>query len=402
MSLVKYALALAMVSAGCGNNSGDTQTFMPTGYPLTSINSITYTTNITLGGSQKFDVVMDTGSTTLAIASASCSNCGVTPFYTPGASATDQHTTSSAEYGDQSMWQAENYSDTVAITGDQSLTMRFGAITSQTGFFHSQVPSQGILGFGGDGIASPGTDAYVEQRAKANVSENFAVQLCADDGTLWFGGADKTHEGSAEEYSPLVSITGSPSYYAVNIGDAGIGSASIGLSGDAVVDTGTSIMIMPSGEVSSLISAVSSSPNYSAVFGTQMLVDDEQNIDCLTSSMSPDQVDSMLPPFTLTLPDADSTTGGSFTLSLPATQSYLMVIDGGYCFGVASVDGLPTILGDAFLHGVISIFDVETSQMGFAPQMGCASASFVSSSASPPASAGGHVHEPWMIQGHQI
>ncbi len=392
MSFLKQACAAALLLAGCGGGGGgDDSSSM--GFPLVSIEGITYTTNITIGGSQKFDVVLDTGSTTLAVAGSSCTNCGVTPSYSPGSTGSDQHSTSTAEYGDQSMWQAENFSDTVAVTGDSSLTMRFASITSQTGFFRQGVPSEGILGLGGEAIASPGTDAYIAERTKSSLGDNFAVQLCVDDGTLWFGAPDKSSEASAEAYTPLVQITSEPSYYAVNVASAGIGSASIGISGEAVVDTGTSIMVLSSAAVNSLISAVTSSPSYSAAFGSQTLSGDASNIDCLTSSMTAEQVDAALPPFTITLPDTGT---GSFTLSLPATQSYFIPVEGQFCFGVASVDGLPTILGDAFLHGVVAIFDVDKSQIGFAAQTGCAASSAARASDHP----GGHL--PWMIRGHLL
>ncbi|HEX4449852.1 MAG TPA: pepsin-like aspartic protease [Kofleriaceae bacterium] len=392
MSFLNQACAIAVLLAGCGGGGGDDSS-SSVGFPLVSVEGITYTTNITIGGSQKFDVVLDTGSTTLAVAGSTCSNCGVTPAYSPGSSAADQHSTSSALYGDQSMWQAENFSDTVEITGDSSLTMRFASITSQTGFFRQGVPSEGILGMGGEAIASPGTDAYIAERTKSSLGDNFAVQLCVGDGTLWFGAPDKTREASAEAYTPLVQIASEPSYYAVNVASATIGSGSIGISGDAIVDTGTSIMVLSSAAVSSLISAVMGSPSYAAAFGSQTLSGDASSIDCLTSTMTAAQIDAALPPFTITLPDTGT---GSFTLSLPATQSYFIPVEGQFCFGVASVDGLPTILGDAFLHGVVAIFDIDKSQIGFAAQTGCAASSAVRASDHP----GGHL--PWMIRGHQL
>jgi hypothetical protein len=255
MSFPKHACAVALLLAGCGGGGGDDDDGSAAmSFPLVSVEGITYTTNITLGGSQKFDVVLDTGSTTLAVAGTNCSNCGVTPAYAPGSTGSDQHSTSSAEYGDQSMWQAENFSDTVAITGDSSLTMRFASITSQTGFFRQGVPSEGILGMGGDALASPGTDAYIAERTKSSFGDNFAVSLCVGDGTLWFGAPDKSREASAEAYTPLVQITSEPSYYAVDVSSAGIGSASLGISGDAVVDTGTSIMVLSTAQVNAMIS----------------------------------------------------------------------------------------------------------------------------------------------------
>ncbi len=384
MSFVKISLVLALVAAcGGGNSSSSTST----GYPLTSIESVSYTANITVGGKQTFDVIVDTGSTTLGLAGSTCSNCGVTPAYTPGSSAMDQHTTSSAEYGDMSMWMAENFSDTVAITGDTAVTMRFANITSQTGFFHQGFPNQGILGFAGQQIAAPGTDSYIAKRMMAGLGENFAFQLCPDDGTLWFGSADPSAEASPEQNTPMVPITNSQPYYELSINSANVGSASIGLSGDAVVDTGTSIMVMSSATVNAMISQITGASGYATIFGTQTLTGDATAIDCLNATATPDQVDAALPPFSITLPD---TSNGSFTLTVPATQSYFVPISGQYCFGVASVDGLPTILGDAFLRGFVTTFDVENSQFGLAPQQGCAAPSIARDRKG---------HLPWRIRG---
>src|SRR5579862_1690201 len=48
-----------------------------------------YTAEVTIGGKQVFNLVVDTGSTTLGVASNTCSNCtGIKPLYTPGVSAT--------------------------------------------------------------------------------------------------------------------------------------------------------------------------------------------------------------------------------------------------------------------------------------------------------------------------
>jgi hypothetical protein len=57
-----------------------------------------YTANVTLGaGAESFALVLDTGSTTLAVASSACTDCtGVSPLYTPGFSAVDENTPASS------------------------------------------------------------------------------------------------------------------------------------------------------------------------------------------------------------------------------------------------------------------------------------------------------------------
>jgi hypothetical protein len=388
MSILKFSVLAGLLLAACGGSDSGPPS---TAFALTSIEGISYTANVTVGGSQTFDVIVDTGSTTLAVAGASCSDCNVTPAYSPGSSAMDQHSTSTSTYGDMTSWNAENFSDSVAITGDTAVTMRFAEITSQNGFFRQGFPNQGILGMGGHLTAVSGTDSYDELRMKAGLSENFAVQLCANDGTLWFGGADPAHEASAEQVTPMIPISSQQPFYAVNINSGSAGSTSIGLSGEAVVDTGTSIMVMSPDATNALISQITSAPGYQQLFGGQPLSGDPSSIDCLSSTATSDQVDAMLPPLSITLND---TNNGTFTLTASATQSYFLPVGGQYCFGVAAVSGIPiTILGDTFMRAFVTTFDVENSQIRFAPQKGCDSAAIVRTR-----SKTGHL--PWMIRGH--
>ena len=111
---------------GGGGGGGGVDASLPTsGFPLTGLSQgITYTANSTIG-SQTFDVVVDTGSTSLAVAGQSCSNCNTSNLYSLGG--TDQDTTSSSTYGYGTAWTADKYSDQVASTGDSTqTTMRFG------------------------------------------------------------------------------------------------------------------------------------------------------------------------------------------------------------------------------------------------------------------------------------
>ena len=319
MAWLKLSTIAVATLAACGGNDSSSSSM---GYPLTSIESVSYTANITVG-SQTFDVIVDTGSTTLGIAGSTCSNCNVTPAYTPGSTATDQHSTSTAVYGDMSMWMAENFSDQVAVTGDTTVTMRFADITSQSGFFREGFPSQGILGFAGERIASPGTDSYIGERMTAGLARTSRSSCAATAARCGSVGPNPSAEASPAQITPMVPITDTQPYYELGINSASLGSTSIGLSGNAVVDTGTSIMVMPSAAVNAMISQITSAPGYATLFGTQALTGDASSIDCLTASATPDQVDAALPPFSITLPD---TNNGSFTLTVPATQSYFVPI----------------------------------------------------------------------------
>ncbi len=355
------------------------------GFALTSQeDGLTYTVGLTIG-TQQFSVVADTGSTTLGIAGSTCSNCGVTPEYTPGTGALDQHTTSMATYGDSSMWSGENYSDKVAITGDSDpVTMDFAVMSSQTGFFQQGEGDEGILGFAGSGLAIAGTDSYMDKRAPSQ----FSFQLCPDNGTLWLGAPDSSHESAAAQFSPMDT---SEPFYMVDVTSVSIGSTSIGLSGAAVMDTGTSIMVLSTTVANKMIAAIKAG-GFSTIFGTQML-SASASLECLDpGAHTRAEIDAALPELSVVLPKSG---GGSFTVTVPPSLSYLMPVQGMYCFGVASVSGLPTILGDAFLRAFVTTFDVQNKQIGLAPQAGCAL---------PAIARPDHPvqHKPWRIRGRRV
>ena len=50
-------------------------------------------------GGQSFEMLLDTGSTTLGVAGTGCTNCAVTPLYTPGSTATNENQTITETFG---------------------------------------------------------------------------------------------------------------------------------------------------------------------------------------------------------------------------------------------------------------------------------------------------------------
>jgi len=340
-------------------------------FPLKSVQGgIAYTASVKIG-TQVFDLDTDTGSTTLGVAASACTTCNVTPEYTPGATATDQHTTCSSTYADNTGWKAENYSDNVSFDGETSnVTMRFGAIQSQTSFF--QGFDQGIIGFAGDAIALAGTDSIVSKRMGAGEPGEFAFQLCAGDGKLWMGGYDPAATASALQVSPMVPLSIFQPFYEVTIQSAKLGSASVAISGDGVADTGTSILVLPATQAKALTTAIQNSAGFKATFPNVKLAGGQ----CFDpGNLTNAQIDAALPPFTITLPKAG---GGTFDLTMPATQSYLLLqsdaTQTAMCYAVTSINtpGVPIIIGDTILRSWVTVFDLTGKTIGFAPQKGCA------------------------------
>ncbi len=367
---------LALLLLGCGGGTAmpdaeiiiDAQpldAFVPAvEFPLTSVeDGVAYTASITIGGTQTFALDVDTGSTTLGVAATVCAGCGVTPEYTPGAAAIDRHETTSALYGDGTSWMGEVFSDTVEVAGDNNVTMKFASINMESGFFRGNNDDQGIIGFGGIALATMNADSFIAQRKAAHLSTAFAFQFCQESGKLWLGGFDPTATSAPPQYAPLVPEAG---FYEVAVQSATIGTTQLGLTGNAIADTGTSLMIIPGDVESALLNAVRSSAGFQTLFPTGVISEST----CLDGTgVTSAQIDAALPPLTVTMPDPN---GVPFTLTLAATQSYLLESQGSYCLGVAAIEGLPTIFGDTFLRAFVTEFDLPNFRIGFAPEVGCA------------------------------
>lgn len=362
--------------------------------PLNGCASGDYTAAITLGDTQTFNMIMDTGSSTMAVASNTCSNCNdITPTYVPGDTAINEHQTATGAYGAASGWTGAVYSDQVSVgapIGD--IPLSFAAITHQTTssattnvFFGSTYCSgspandafQGIFGLGNSALNAPHTTNFLDSlKAASRVPDAFAVQFCDTGGNIWFGGYDPDSITDAPQYTPMDTVSG---YYKVNLQDISLGSISLGFApsvyGAALVDTGTSVVVVTDAVYSQLSHLLNTNAAFTAYFGT-----DFYNANtCIAPSGRPGktELNAALPTMTWSFKTAS---GAPFTITLPATSSYLTpqnlgndVV--GYCPGFMGGGGggtqPSTIIGNSAMHSHIVIFDRANNQLGFAPQRGC-------------------------------
>ncbi len=352
-----------------------------TAVPLYSCVPSEYTASVTIGGSQVFQLALDTGSTTLGVASSSCSTCDVTPEYTPGATATDDHQTGSSQYGTGS-WSGEIYEDTVAVGPTPGAPVQFVAIDTQSQFFEpvtcdSKVGSmQGILGFGPSAAAVSGTDAFFDQLvATSHVANVFATELCDTGGTLWLGGYDPTFTTAAPQYTPLAASLVSTYYYAVDLESITVAGTSVPVStpefADSVVDTGTSIFILPTSAFTPLTAAITATPAFEQIFGAGQSAWFSNPDNCISLTQTKAELDAMLPPLTLVFGS-----GPSISVQASATESYLEAYEGLWCPSIYSMAPGPdfplaAILGSPVLRSNIVIFDRANQRIGFAPHTAC-------------------------------
>jgi hypothetical protein len=359
----------------------------PVAVPLTGCVSIGYSAPVTIGG-QTFALSLDTGSADLGVATSTCSDCEISPEYTaPDGSCSG---TTSSDYGSGSLsggsWSAGICTATVQVGAQEpAVAMKIAGITKQSQFFANYdcggAYNQGILGLGPldlDTIGSAKTDEYFPALVQQGVPDVLALLLCSNKGTLWFGGYDEAAASGPPQYTPMTMS----SAWTVNLLSIGLGAQSLGgADGQSMIDTGTWGFYMPTAAYSALVSAVTADPGATTVFGAGKLsanffANAFDGSGCLApvGGQSQAQIDAALPPMTLTLPGLS---GDPFTLTLPATQSYLAPFSffGAtlYCPGIAdnAVIGNVTILGGTVLQAYITILDEGKQQVGFAPQSSC-------------------------------
>jgi uncharacterized protein YjdB len=340
--------------------------------PLQGCTDYGYWGPVTLGGNQTFELFMDPGSSTLAVAASNCPTCtGIAPLFTPSAPATDLGHTTSAEYGDGSSWSGEAYEDTVAPGGSASgsVSMAFAAITSQSSFFSqepcgaSQGSYEGILGLGPSDLTAPFTDAYMSKVTAAGVSDVFAFEMCPLGGQFWLGGFDASAATAPPSYMPMMSN----GYYNVSLEDVQIGAYDYASAGGApiagIVDLGTTVTQLPVGVYNAIVGVLEGNPTFEALFpGTAF-----QGGSCETATAA--QL-AALPPLTMVFP---STTGGTFAIPLSAQQSYLTTVTQGsttfYCPGIQGSE-MP-IFGVSTSWSQLIVFDVQNGRLGLAPHNAC-------------------------------
>lgn len=348
--------------------------------PLVSLDAVTYTVQLELGG-QTFAEILDTGSSTTAVAAANCSGCtGVSPAYAPSASATDQHAMAAQEYADGSGWEGEIFEDASSATGLPKVPLDFVAITSQSGFFSAN-DYQGILGLGPRQLLENGTTEWLDSLGYAGLPKVMAVRLCPDRGDLWLGGFDPSAAAQPVQYTPMLPIDflNNP-FFQVETADLAFGGTAFGFTtddfGPTLVDTGTSISEVPDPVEAKLVATINSNAAFKALFKNKQLADTDVG-SCITQAgVTPAMVDAKLPPMAISFPTSDGSS--TFTITVPPSQSYLSPSGAGmFCLGFTSSGpdaGSGSLIGDTLLAGLFVVWDVPNLQQGFAAQSGCSEA----------------------------
>ena len=374
---------------------------------MTGCASIDFSALVTLNSQGPFRLIVDTGSTTLAVVSPSCTSCGgATPAFTPNsASQTNGGSSITATYGGGTAWTGQTYRSSVALGDSRAVFMGMAAISSSAGFIDgSKVcavnsgarmnlnTSQGIIGFAQPSVALPGTDSWVTNYiAATGVSAEFTLQLCPAGGNLWVGGYDGAFLSGWWRYIPIIS----PYYYSVMLTDISVvdsqsNSVSTGYtqldfgpcqsataSDCSILDSGSTAIILPAAIRTRLVALIRRDAYYQSVFDSTGLVPDplQTTTQCAPASALPPlaTLQAQLPTLTLTFSDASINNLQTFTLeSIPGYLSlnYDESGDSYYCNALQSTTGA-SILGFAFLNQFTVRHDLANKQVGLAATAQC-------------------------------
>jgi len=296
--------------------------------------------------SQLFQVIFDTGSSNLWIASQQCdSSCGSHAEFTDAKSSTyvANGTEFKITYGSGPV--SGFYSQDVLDFGGLKINGQlFAEVTDASGLgaAYKLGKFDGILGMAFDsisvnGVTTPFHNLILQKQVPHGM---FGVYLGDSiEGELVLGGYHTNHYTGDLSWIPLKSAT----YWEIALDDVQLGGASISTVKSAIIDTGTSLLTGPTTEVAALATKI----------GARKFINGEYLVDCKA-----------------TLPDLNFVINGqSFVLH----GSDYIIPDGALCLlaimglDVPSPAGPLWILGDVFIRQYYTVFDYEGQQVGLAP-----------------------------------
>ncbi|KAF1734271.1 Polyporopepsin [Beauveria bassiana] len=311
---------------------------------------VSYIASVAIG-SASWDLIVDTGS--------SNTWTGAQKSYVPYSTGNDTGGTVGVSYG-SGQFSGEEYVDKVTFAGLTVKSQSVGSAKSAVGFNGVD----GIFGLGPVGltrntvsnaatvptfldnlykqgsIPSEVLGVYFKPEAGSDTSDN--------NGELTLGGVDSTKYTGALNYVPTLKSGSAAAYWGVSIASFTYGSTVLASGATGIVDTGTTLIYIPSAAYAKYLSAsggktdantglVSYTTKPTANFGVK--------IGATTYNLTPAQY--LVP----------ASQYGFF--GLPAGKYYSWIANG----GTGSVN---TVIGQKFLENYYSVYDTTNARIGFA------------------------------------
>lgn len=319
---------------------------------------------------QYFTVILDSGSSTLAVPSTTCSGCSLQGGFNSGASSSAAaYACSSSQctggcstqapsscgfsisYGDGSGVQGALIYDTLTF-GGLSAQVSFGTFFTASSSFQVP-PAQGILGLAYSSLdclpanpSSSGTTCNtpaLQQLLSANGLPAVFSLCLGDPGVMTIGGTDPQYYSGSITYTPIIAS----SYYVIQMNDLYVGGSSIGAAssdynnGNAIIDSGTTDLVLPQTAYNLFVSAL-----------TTALGGCNPTSSCCAAPSTDPGATIVLQGVSLPFPWTAYLSGSPGCYQLTGVQS--------------QPDGSGTIIGQTVLASYYTVFDQTNTQVGFA------------------------------------
>ncbi|MBN3292486.1 PEPA protein, partial [Polypterus senegalus] len=314
--------------------------------PLTNDYDLSYYGIISIGTPpQSFKVIFDTGSSNLWVPSVYCNSYACTNHnkFNPAQSSTYRATsqTISVQYGTGAMSGILGY-DTVTVGSIVDTNQIFGLSENEPGSFLYYVEFDGILGLAYPSIsASSATPVFDNMMSEGLVVQDlFSFYLSRNSqagSVVTFGGFDPAYYTGSIQWIPLSSET----YWQITVQNVMVNGQVVACASgcEAIVDTGTSMLVGDSSNINNILSWVGISKDQNGQY----------TVNC-------NNIGSM--------PDVTFVINGA-QFALPAS-AYVKQTSSGCSSGFSPSNDQLWILGDVFIREWYSIFDRGNNMVGLA------------------------------------
>ncbi|KAL4658107.1 cathepsin D-like [Arapaima gigas] len=360
--LCDSGLTVEQLRAKADELAGSVGTFSTQGAPveqLTNFMDAQYYGVISIGSPpQNFSVLFDTGSSNLWVPSIHCSFLDIACWFhhrydsRQSSSYVKNGTKFSIKYGRGSLTGFLSQ-DVVSLAGLMVTGQQFGEAISQPGIVFAVAHFDGVLGMGYPSISVGQVTPFFDSAMAAKLLPQnvFSFYMNRDPkaavgGELMLGGIDKKYYQGELHY---VNIT-RKAYWQIKMDGVAVGSQLTLCKGgcQAIVDTGTSLIVGPALEVRALQKAIGALP----------LLMGEYLIPC---SKIPS-----LPVISFTLGGKQFNLTGEDYVLKESQMGKSVCLSGFMAQDVPPPAGPLWILGDVFIGRYYSVFDRDADRVGFA------------------------------------
>jgi len=253
-------------------------------------------------------------------------------------------------------------------------------ITSQSSFFSCGDVAQGIMGLAySDLSVSSNLPVTMDVLAAAGVPDGFGLQLCSGlpgatssrTGNMWIGGYDSSFTTAPMQWIKITNKL----YYGVQVngfslnGAAISGMGNLNADGGAIIDSGTTLIILNSqASYNALVAGLKAS---GVVTFSSQVSNSEINQFWNSERSIPSGSYTLHAGVAITV-DFLGTSGETVHVPLPHNNIF-PVQDGKISFqGITAQEGFNTIIGETLFTGSVVFFDRGAgSRVGFAPAHNC-------------------------------